>query len=156
MESESTELPSADAADAALAEIAHDRGALVREVARTGAWYYPAFAVLCAIMVWAPAIGSVGQFTMVMALSTVALTGLGALRERTSGVTMSRPSGRRGRAILIAVGVVLIALLAVSFALVVAGRAELALLCAAVTFVAMFVLAWLYDASFRSEVTHAR
>ena len=27
--------------------------------------------------------------------------------------------------------------------------------CAAVTFAAMFVGAWLYDASFRSEVTHA-
>lgn len=156
MESESTELPSADDADAALAEIADDRRALVREVTRTSTWYYPAFALLAAIMVWAPAIGSVGQFTVVMALGAVGLIALGSLRERTSGVTMSRPAGRRGWTILTAVGVVFIALLAASFALVIAGQAEFALLCAAVTFATMFVLAWLYDASFRSEVTHAR
>ena len=156
MESESTELPSADDADAALAEVADDRRALVREVTRTNAWFYPAFALLSAVMVWAPAIGSVGRFTLVMALGTMGLTALGSLRERTSGVTMSRPSGRRGWVILTAVGVVFIALLAVSFALVVADRAEFALLCGAVTFVVMFVAAWLYDASFRSEVTRAR
>jgi hypothetical protein len=54
------------------------------------------------------------------------------------------------------VGVVFIALFARSFALVVAGRAEFALLCAAVTFAVMFVGAWLYDGSFRSEVKRAR
>lgn len=152
MENESTEPPSADAAPA---ELADDRRALLREVTRTNAWHYLAFALLSAIMVWAPATGSVWQFTLVMALGTVGLTALESLRERTSGVTMSRP-GRRGWAILIAVGVVFIALVATSFALVVAGRAEFALLCAAVTFAAMFVGAWLYDASFRSQVTHAR
>jgi hypothetical protein len=155
MENESTELPSADDADAAPAEIADDRRALVREVTRTNVWFYPATAILAAIMVWAPAIGSVWQFTVVMALGSVGLTALESLRERTSGVTMSRP-GRRGWAILIALGVVFIALLAASFALVVAGRAEFALLCAAVTFAVMFVATWLYDASFRSEVTPAR
>jgi hypothetical protein len=156
MENESTQPPSADDADATLAEIADDRRALVREVTRTKAWYYPAFALLAAIMVWAPAIGSVGQFSVVMALCVVGITVLESLRERTSGVTMSRPAGRRGWTILIAVGVVFIALIATSFALVVAGRAEFALLCAAVTFAATFAAAWLYDASFRSEVTHAR
>ena len=119
-------------------------------------WFYPALALLAAIMVWAPAVGSVGQFTMVMALGTVGITSLESLRDRTSGVTTSRPAGRRGWTILIAVGVVFIALIATSFAFVVAGRTELSLLCAAVAFVAMFVLAWLYDASFRSEGTRAR
>ena len=156
VETENPGRPSADDAATALAEIADDRRALVRQITRTAPWYYPAFALLSAITVWAPATGSVGQFTMVMALSTMALTTLESLRERTSGVTMSRPAGRRGWAILIAVGVVFIALIATSFALVVAGRAQFAPLCAAVAFVAMFVLAWLYDASFRSEVTGAR
>ena len=145
MENESAELPSTDAAPT---EVADDRRPRVREVTRTGAWFYPAFALLAAIMVWAPAIGSVGRFSVVVALCTVGLTALEALRGRTSGVTMSRPAGRRGWTILIAVGVVFIALIATSFALVVAGRAEFALLCAAVTFAAMFALAWLYDASF--------
>jgi protein-S-isoprenylcysteine O-methyltransferase Ste14 len=99
-------------------------------------------------MVWAPAIGSMWQFTMVMALGAVGLTVLDSHRARTSGVTMSRPAGRRGWAILIAVGVVFVALIAASFAFVVAGLAEFALLCAAVTFAAMFVGAWMYDASF--------
>ena len=53
------------------------------------------------------------------------------------------------------VGVVVLALFATSLALVIAGRAVFALLCAAVTFAAMFLGAWLYDTSFRSEVTHA-
>ncbi|GAA4714815.1 hypothetical protein APR04_005245 [Promicromonospora umidemergens] len=148
MESESTGPPSADVA---LAGIADDRRALVREVTRTNAWYYLAVALLAAIMVWAPAIGSVGQFTVVMALGTMALVALESLRERTSGVAMSRPPGRRGWAILIAVGVVFIALIAASFALVVTGRGGLALLCAAVAFAAMFVLAWLYNASFIAQ-----
>ena len=52
-------------------------------------------------------------------------------------------------------GVVFLALFATSLALVIAGRAVFALLCAAVTFAAMFLGAWLYDTSFRSEVTHA-
>jgi lipopolysaccharide export LptBFGC system permease protein LptF len=81
---------------------------------------------------------------------------LESLRERTSGVTMSRPTGRRGLAILIAVGAVFVVLFAASLTLVIAGQAAFALLCAAVTFVAMFAGAWLYDASFRSEVTHGR
>lgn len=149
----SAELPSADAA---LAEVADDRPALVREVTRTNLWHYLAFAALAAIMVWAPAIGSVWRFTMVMALCIMGLGALETLRERTSGVTMSRPAGRRGLAILIAVGVVFIAVFATSFALVIGGLAEFALLCAAVTFAAMFVGAWLYDASFRSEVKRAR
>jgi hypothetical protein len=156
MENEITKPPSADDADAALAEVADDRRALIREVTRTNSWYYPAFALLAAIMVWAPAIGSVGQFTVIMALCTVALTALGSLRERASGVTMSRPAGRRGWAILIAIGAVFIALIATSFTLVVAGRAEFALLCAAATFAVMFAAAWLYDVSFRSEVAHDR
>lgn len=148
MENAGAEPPKVDDADAALAGIADDRRALVREVARTNVWFYLVFAILAAIMVWAPAIGSVGQFTIVIALCAAGLSGLDSLRARTSGGTMSRPAGRRGRAILIAVGVVFIALIAMSFALVVAGRAEFAILCAAVTFAAMFVLAWMYDASF--------
>ena len=148
MESESTEPPSADAA---LAKIADDRRALVREVTRTNTWYYPAVALIAAIVVWAPAIGSPVPFTVVVALCALGLTMLESLRERTSGVTMSRPAGRRGWAILIAVGVVFIALFAASSALVVAGRGELALLCAVVTFAAVFVLAWLYDASFIAQ-----
>ena len=156
MESESTELPSADDADTTLTQIADDRRALVREVTRTNPWYYPAVSLLAAIVVWAPAIGSPVSFTVVVALCALGLTTLESLRGRTSGVTMSRPAGRRGLAILIAVGVVFIALFATSLALVVAGRAEFALLCAAVTFAVMFVAAWLYDVSFRSEVTHDR
>jgi hypothetical protein len=145
METGSTEPPSADAA---LAASADDRRALVHEATRTSArWFYPALALLAGIMVWAPALGSVWQFTMVMALGSVGLTGLESLRERMSGVTMPRPAGRRGWAILIAVGVVFIALIATSFAFVVAGLAELSLVCAAVAFVAMFVLARMYDAS---------
>jgi hypothetical protein len=108
MGNESTGLPSAD--DAALAEIAGDRRALVRAVTRTNAWFCPGLAILSAVMVRAPTTGSVWCF---------------------------------------------IALLAASFALVVAGRAGFALLCAAVTFVARFVAAWSYDASLRSEVAHA-
>lgn len=154
MENESAQSPPADAA---LAEIADDRRQLVREATRTNTWwFYPALALLAAIMVWAPALGSVGQFTMVMALGTVGITSLEPVRERTSGVTTSRPNGRRGWAILSAVGVVFIALIAASFAFVVAGRAEFSLLCAAVTFVVLFVLARMYDASFRSEGTRAR
>jgi 4-hydroxybenzoate polyprenyltransferase len=118
---------------------------------RTSAWFHSAFAVLAAIMVWAPAIGSIGRFTVVTALCVVALTTLESLRERTSGAPMSRPAGRRGRAILIAVGVVFIALIATSFALVVASRGEFALLCAAVAFAVMFVLAWMHDASIRNR-----
>lgn len=153
MENERAELPSDDA----LTQVAHERRARGREGTRTDTWWFnPALALLAAIMVWAPALGSVWRFTMVMALGTVAITTLESLRERTRGVTRSRPAGRRGWTILIAVGVVLIALIATSFAFVVAGRAELSLLCAAVTFVAMFGLAWLYDASFRSEVPEAR
>jgi cell division septal protein FtsQ len=62
MENESAELPSTDAA---LTEVADDRRPRVRGVTRTGAWFYPGFAILAAIMVWAPAIGSVGQFSVV-------------------------------------------------------------------------------------------
>ncbi|MEU4362151.1 hypothetical protein [Promicromonospora sp. NPDC023987] len=151
MESENTELSPANGADAALAGIADDRRALVREVARTSPWYYPAVSLLAAIVVWAPAIGSPVPFTVVVALCALGLMMLDSLRERTSGVTMPRPAGRRGWAILIAVGAVFIALIAASFALVVAGRSELSLVCAAVAFVAMFVLAWLYDASFIAQ-----
>lgn len=155
MENESAERPSADDADAALAEIADDRRALVREVTRTSLWYYPAVSLLAAIVVWAPAIGSPVPFTVVVALCALGLTSLESLRERTSGVTMSRPAGRRGWTILIAVGAVFITLFTTSLALVIADQAAFAPPCAAVTFVAMFVAAWLYDASFRSEVTHA-
>ena len=119
-------------------------------------WFNPALALLAAIMVWAPALGSVWQFTMVMALGAVGITWLEPLRERTSGVSRSRRKGRRGWAILIAVGVVFIALIATSFAFVVAGRAGFSLLCAVVAFVAVFVLARMHDASFRSEETRAR
>lgn len=155
MESESTEQPSPDDADAALAQIADDRRALVREVARTNAWYYPAFAFLAAIVVWAPAIGSTAQFTVVVALCSVGLAALESFRVRTSGVNMSRPSSLRGVMILVTVGVAFIALFAASVTFVSAGRSAIALLCAAVTFVTMFVSAWFYDANFRSEMTHA-
>jgi hypothetical protein len=70
MESEDSELPRANVADPALARIADDRRALVREVTRTNAWHHLAVALLAAIMVWAPAIGSVGQLSVVMALGT--------------------------------------------------------------------------------------
>ena len=156
MESGSRERPSADDGECALAGAANGRRALVRGTTRTSTWYYPAVALLAAIVVWAPAIGSPVPFTVVVALCALGLTMLESLRERTSGGATSRPAGRRGWAILIAVGAVFIALFATSFALVIADRAEFALVCAAVTFVAMFVAAWLYDTSFRSEVAHAR
>lgn len=79
----------------------------------------------------------------------------GETNREPQQMVAARPAGRRGWVILMGVGVVFLALFATSLALVIAGRAVFALLCAAVTFAAMFVCAWLYDASFRSEVTHA-
>ncbi|WP_285100709.1 hypothetical protein [Promicromonospora sp. MEB111] len=118
----------------------------------TDVWYYLTFSPLAAIMVWAPVTSSPLRFTVVVALCTVGLATLETHHERTVGVRMRR-AGRRGIAVLIGVGVVFLGLMITSFALVVAGQAELTLLCAAITFAAMFLGARLYDASVRPEMT---
>lgn len=141
MENARGEQPSADA----VAERGNDQRAPVPATPRPGGWPHLAFAGLAAITVWAPATGSVGRFTVVVALCTVGLTTLERLRERTTPAARPQPTGRRGWAILTVVGVVFIALLATSFAFVVAGRPELTLLCSAVTFAAMLVGALWYD-----------
>lgn len=119
---------------------------------RTNVWHYMAFSTLAAIMVWAPATGSPLRFTFVVALCTVGLATLETHRERTTGIGR-RQTGRRGIAVLVGVSVVFLGLMVTSFVLVLAGLAELTLLCAAATFAAMFAGARLYDASVRPATT---
>lgn len=154
MESENTESPSPYEAGDAISQIQKDRGTLARNIAHTGRWYYPLFALFSAIVVWAPATESVLRFTIIAGSCSTALFVIEYLRDRETGIIMSRPAGRLGWIVLIVLSFVFVALVVVSAAFAISGMHSTVLLTAAVTFVVMYFGAWIYDRSIRAEVRH--
>lgn len=154
MESKVTGIPPEHEARDAIRQIQEDRGTLARRIARPGRWYNPLVALVAAIVVWAPSTGSVLQFTMIASFCGVGLWNIEYLRDRETGVVLRRPAGRLGWIILIVLSVVFVAMVVASVVLTSSGMPGYGLLTATITFVAMYIGAWLYDRSIRSDLKH--
>ena len=118
-------------------------------------WAAPAQGFSAALLVAGP----LGEFTwawLYFSASALILLGVELLFRRRTGLSVSRPAGRRGRTLLIVLGVILAGALGVNIWLEALGMSAWIFIVAAAAglITALFVLA--YDRAFAAEVPRAR
>jgi uncharacterized membrane protein HdeD (DUF308 family) len=143
-----------DARDALLA-VETDRQRLGDRMTAETHWAAPAQGLAAALLIGAPAAGIPGVF-FVIAASMALFIGVEWVFRRRSGLSISRPAGPRGMALLVLLGVLLGVLSALSYGLwvfdLVAWIAPVALLGGVL--MAFGVVS--YDRMFADEVRRAR
>jgi hypothetical protein len=142
------------AAREALSALHADRQALADRI-RTPAWYYPLLALSTALIIGSPGPGVPGQFVMVV-FGCLGITFLSLAYQRITGMTITWVAGPKSLAVSIVLGVVIVLLLGVSFALTATGHPEWVVASAAAAFVTMWGGGRLCDRVYARELRDGR
>ncbi|WP_066042353.1 hypothetical protein [Herbiconiux solani] len=149
-----TARPTDAAARDALSALDADRQVLADRI-RTPAWYYPLLGLATALIVGSPGPGAPAQFVMV-AFGSLGIAFLSLAYQRITGLTVTRTAGPRSLAIAIVLGIVVVLLLGVSFALAATGHAPWVAASAAAACAAMWGGGVLYDRAYDRELRRGR
>jgi len=139
----------------ALSAVEADRRKLGDRMTAETHWAAPAQGLAAALLIGAPAAGIPGVF-LVLAASLALFIGIEWAFRRRSGLTISRPAGPRGMALLVALAVLLSGLSLLSFAL---WAFDLVAWIAPVALVGGLLMALgvrTYDRTYSNEVRRAR
>ncbi|PPF79543.1 hypothetical protein C5B96_12570 [Subtercola sp. Z020] len=142
------------AAREALSALDSDRRMLADRI-RTPAWYYPLLAVATAFIIGSPGAGMPGQPVLV-AFGCLGIVFLSLAYQRITGLTVTRTAGPRSLAIAVVLGIVIVLLLGVSFALAATGHAAWVWVTAIAAFAAMWAGGSLYDRAYSRELRRGR
>ena len=145
---------SGTAAREALSALDADRQVLADRI-RTPAWYHPLLAVATALIVGSPGAGMPGQ-TVLVAFGGMGVAFLSLAYQRIAGMTVTRTAGPKSLVTAIVLGVVIVLLLGVSFALAATGHSVWVWATAAAAFVSMWAGGRLYDRAYGSELRRGR
>ncbi|MFC4555933.1 hypothetical protein [Georgenia faecalis] len=144
----------ADAREA-LATLASDRAALADRVAPPR-WYYPLLGAATALFVGSPGARDGSTQSVMVVFGVLGLVFLTMEYEKRTGVTVSRAAGPRSLGVAVVLGVVVVALLGVSFALEATGHRAWTGLTAVAAFAAMWGGGACYDRVYDRELRHGR
>ena len=137
-----------------LAALDADRQVLAVRV-RTPAWYYPLLSLATALIVGSPGAGLPGQFVLV-AFGSIGIVFLSLAYQRITGMTVTRTAGPKSLTIVAILGIVMVVLLGVSFALSATGHPVWIYATAAGAFAVMWVGGRLYDRAYSRELRRGR
>ncbi|MBX0301245.1 hypothetical protein K2F54_14820 [Cryobacterium sp. 1639] len=143
-----------DARDS-LSAVETDRERLGDRMTAETHWAAPAQGLAAAVLIGAPAAGIPGVF-VVLAVGIMLFVGIEWAFRRRSGLSISRPAGPRGMALLVLLTVLLSGLGMVSFALWVFDMAAWILPVAVVGGLLMALGVRAYDHTYSDEVRRAR
>ncbi|WP_291038408.1 hypothetical protein [Herbiconiux sp.] len=146
--------PDEHAAREALSALDADRQVLADRT-RTPAWYYPLLALSTALLIGSPGAGMPGQSVLVV-FGCLGIVFLSLAYQRITGLTVTRMPGPRTLVAAIVLGVTVVLLLGVSFALAATGHRSWVWLTAAAAFAAMWIGGRLCDRLFDRELRRGR
>lgn len=145
----------ADSARDALDGLHADRDRLAERYERQPAWAVPAQALCVAVLVGSPLAG-VGWMSVWAAVAVLGLLGVERAVRRSTGLSVTRPAGPRGIAVLIVLGVLSLALYVVALLAGLGGEDPLIVGAAAAgAFVVTLIGGLLYDRVYVAEVRRA-
>ncbi|MCS5715349.1 hypothetical protein NVV95_12415 [Herbiconiux sp. CPCC 205716] len=139
-----------DAAREALSALNADREVLADRI-RTPAWYYPLLALATALIIGSPGAGMPGQSVLVV-FGCLGIVFLSLAYQRITGITITRSAGPTSLTTAIVLGITIVLLLGVSFALTATGHAAWVWASAAAAFATMWIGGRVYDRAFDREL----
>lgn len=142
-------------ADEALSVLASDRASLADRV-KTPRWYNPLLAAAIALFIATPAVSDSSYQSMVIVFGVLLLVTATMGYQKTTGVTISRPSGPRSLGLVVILGIIVLLLLGASGVLAANGRPEWIGATAAAGFCVMWIGSWQYDRVYDRELRHGR
>ncbi|HJF14799.1 MAG TPA: hypothetical protein K8V32_08355 [Enteractinococcus helveticum] len=151
MESNSGHGQTPAGAQAALDEILTDRQHLARRTTAP-AWYYPVLAIITAVIVGSPAVGNPVWTALLIAGACAALVFIEYGFTKQTGLSTNRVPGPRTLMLLIGMGVLVLAMLALTAVLVTVGQSAWAVATTAIGFLTMFPGGLFYDRVYGREL----
>lgn len=139
----------------ALGALASDRAALADRVA-TPRWYYPLLGAATALIIGSPGAGNPSSQSTMVAFGCIGLVFLTLAYQRKTGATISRTAGPRSLGVAVILGIFIVLLLGVSFALAATGHPAWIGLTALAAFGGMWIGGRLYDRAYDRELRHGR
>ncbi|SKC69172.1 hypothetical protein SAMN06309945_2756 [Okibacterium fritillariae] len=139
----------------ALGALQSDRSALADRVATPG-WYYPLLALATAAIVGSPiGTGTIWQ-SLLVTFASLGIVFLALAYQKKTGVTITHTAGPRSLTVAIVMGVVIVLLLGVSFALAATGNGVWIIASALAAFLVMWLGGRAYDRAFDRELRRGR
>jgi len=148
MESNNAQTPAA--AHDALRGLEGDRVRLALRT-RSPRWYYPVLALVTAAITLAPLAGGVWVFVLI-AFACLAIIGIERAFVVATGISTNRVPGPRSLMVLVAMGVVVLAMLLVAVIATNLGQSVWAVVAGAVSFLTMFPGGLVYDHFYGQEL----
>jgi len=138
------------AARETLSALDADRRMLADRI-RTPAWYYPSLGVATALIIASPATGMPGQ-SILVTFGCIGIVLLASAHHRLTGMTVTKMAGPRSLASAVALSLLILLLMGVSFALAATGHPEWAWAAAGAAFTATWIGGRLYEREYDREL----